>query len=524
MISILLIFLFAINRVNSNLCDNYVHPTYGRGKCVHQDRCVGNLYSSGLCENEIDIVKCCFSTPTASCATFVDPIHGRGNCLKLNECGLGYRALPGYCDGLTSDYRCCFNNTKPVYQSCGLSQTLGKGVCSQQVNCPIGQIGLSGCDSANGELCCYSLQNNVNVYEMRGVWVATVANIDWPSSRTLTTAQQQQELLNIIETVKEIGLNTIVFQIRPTGDAFYQSSLEPWSYFLTNEQGKAPNPLWDPLQFIVEQAHSRGIEVHAWFNPYRAKNTGNTYTLASNHMAVKYSQYAYNYNGYIWMDPAAEVVKSHTLEVIADVVRRYDVDAIHFDDYFYPYPAANGSDFPDTATYSSYLNSGGSMSKNFWRRDNVNRMIRDTYNTIKSIKPNVHFGLSPFGIWRPGNPAGVVGLDSYDAIFADSKYWLQQGWLDYLAPQLYWEIDPPAQSFNNLLKWWCEQNTKNKLIYAGTAIYKIAGSTNWPSNEIARQVQLTRDYRNIGSYGAIHYNYNNLKSNIKGIKDVLTDI
>jgi uncharacterized lipoprotein YddW (UPF0748 family) len=171
---------------------------------------------------------------------------------------------------------------------------------------------------------------------------------------------------------------------------------------LTGTQGKAPSPLYDPLEFMISEAHKRGIEVHAWFNPYRARNKGETYELSSNHMAVKYSQYAYSYSGYIWMDPAADVVRNHTLNVIADVLTRYNVDAIHFDDYFYPYP--DGTEFPDQDTYSAYLSTGGLMNKKDWRRDNVNSMIRDTYNKVKSIKPFVHFGVSPFGIWRPGNP------------------------------------------------------------------------------------------------------------------------
>jgi uncharacterized lipoprotein YddW (UPF0748 family) len=218
------------------------------------------------------------------------------------------------------------------------------------------------------------------------------------------------------------------------------------------------------------------------------------------------------------MDPGSDQVRSHVLNVTGEIVRNYDVDGIHIDDYFYPY--SDGTDFPDALTYSAYKNGGGTMLKNDWRRENVNKMVSGMYSLIKSIKPLVQFGISPFGIWRPGNPAGIVGMDAFDSIFADSKKWLQNGWLDYFTPQLYWEIDPPAQSFFNLLKWWCEQNTKNKIVVPGTALYKME-QNNWSSLELKRQIDITRSFRDIGSFGATHFTANQILRDVKGIKSVL---
>lgn len=291
-----------LQAILTDKCDTYVHPTWGKGKCVHEDRCPNNQYVNNLCETHTDTVKCCFSQPTDNCSTYQDAVFGKGKCVKPLECAIGYPALPGYCDGFASDYRCCLNSNTPVYKSCARTQNNGKGICAQVLNCPVGQVAITqDCDTKNGEICCYSLQNDVNYYEFRGVWISTVANIDWPSTKTLTTDKQQQELTNILDTVKATGMNAVIFQIRPAGDALYNSPIEPWSVYLTGTLGKAPSPLWDPLAFIVTEAHKRGIEVHAWFNPYRARNKGETYSFTPNHMAAKYSQYAYSYGGYVWM-------------------------------------------------------------------------------------------------------------------------------------------------------------------------------------------------------------------------------
>ena len=332
------------------------------------------------------------------CKSYVHPTYGKGQCVKLSACsGSNQYSLRGYCDGLASDYTCCFEKSAPVVsgapRACGLSQTRGKGVCTKSTDCPNNDVASSAisaaeCDSAKSEVCCYSLQKNLDLYEFRGVWVSTVANIDWPSKKTLTTAQQQQELTRILDTVASLGHNAIVFQVRPAGDALYKSNVEPWSAYLTGTQGKAPSPEWDPLEFIVREAHMRNIDVHAWLNPYRARNKGETYALAANHMANKFSKYAYNFDNFLWMDPGSEEVRKHTLSVVEDIVSRYDVDGIHIDDYFYPYPV-NGVTFPDNALYSAYQTAGGKLSKDDWRRENVNILVRDMYYKIKSIKPLV---------------------------------------------------------------------------------------------------------------------------------------
>lgn len=352
--------------------------------------------------------------------------------------------------------------------------------------------------------------------EFRGTWVASVANIDWPSSPDLTVDQQKAELLQILDRIQELNMNALVLQIRPAGDAFYASEIEPWSYWLTGQQGKAPVPFYDPLEFAIAESHKRNIELHAWLNPYRARNA-TSYTLAANNMARLYPEYAYEYGQLIWMDPGAKVVQDQTYNVIMDIVRRYDLDAIHIDDYFYPYPEA-GIPFPDNKTYNAYRSSGGTLSLADWRRENVNLMIKRIWEGIKSEKPHVKFGISPFGIYRPGKAPGIVGLDQYESLYADVKLWLEKGWLDYLAPQLYWRIDPPQQSYPVLLKWWVENNPMRRHIYAGNFLSKLDG-TSWPISEFERQVQLSRQEVNRLSLGNILYSAKVLRDNWLGVNE-----
>ncbi|TAF54128.1 MAG: hypothetical protein EAZ61_06175, partial [Oscillatoriales cyanobacterium] len=352
-----------------------------------------------------------------------------------------------------------------------------------------------------------SLANSAEIShlrEFRGVWAASVVNIDWPSASNLSVARQQADLIAILDRMQSLNLNALVLQIRPAGDAFYDSELEPWSFWLTGEQGRAPSPYYDPLEFAIEEAHARGIELHAWFNPYRAK-LGSSYRLSPDNMANRFPQYAYQYGDLIWMDPGAAVVQQQTYDVILDVTRRYDVDGIHLDDYFYPYPK-DGMAFPDSATYNAYRQSGGTLGLDDWRRQNVNTLIERLYTGIKAEKPNVKFGISPFGIYRPGQPAGIVGMDQYREIYADPKLWLQKGWLDYLAPQLYWRIDPAAQSYPRLLEWWTQQNTLDRHIYAGNYLSKL-DNQDWDLEEYRRQVEISRgsNVANKGSSGNIFY-------------------
>ncbi|XP_052100400.1 glycosyl hydrolase YngK-like [Mytilus californianus] len=365
----------------------------------------------------------------------------------------------------------------------------------------------------------YSEDSTWPAREFRGAFVATVANIDWPSSRHLTTHQQKNELINLLDKLQKLNFNAIVLQVRPAGDALYSSKLEPWSYYLTGEQGKPPSPFYDPLEFAITEAHKRNIEVHAWFNPYRARS-GSTSSvgLAQNHVAHIYPQYVYKYGHDLWMDPGASVIQDHAVKVFLDVVTRYDIDGVHIDDYFYPYPVS-GTDFPDSHTYSSYKTNGGNLGLSDWRRNNINTLIQNLSTRIKTIKPYVKFGISPFGIWQPGYPHGIHGFNSFTSLYADSRKWFKEGWLDYLAPQLYWQIDPPAQSYPALLDWWLEQNTHQHHVYISN--YASAVFTkHWSTHELERQVEISRSKDSRKSYGNIHFSAKVFVENMHGMSDV----
>jgi uncharacterized lipoprotein YddW (UPF0748 family) len=360
-----------------------------------------------------------------------------------------------------------------------------------------------------------------------------VNNIDWPSKKTLTTQQQKDELLAILDRAQKLKLNVLILQVRPACDALYVSKLEPWSEYLTGTQGKAPSPLWDPLEFAVEQAHARGLELHAWFNPFRARHSSGSKNLSAGHISKTRPELVRTYGTHLWLDPGLPEVHDYSARVILDVVQRYDVDGVHIDDYFYPYrekdAAKNEIPFPDDASWSTYQKSGGRLSRDDWRRDNVNRFIERMYRDVHATKPWVRVGISPFGIYRPGFPAQIKGFDQFQSIYADPRTWLVNGWLDYLAPQLYWRIDPPGQSFPVLLKWWTENNPKHRMIVAGlntTAIGAVsnyaladAGNKNWPASEIARQIELTRQQS--GAAGHIHWNMGALMKNKGAVSDLL---
>lgn len=353
--------------------------------------------------------------------------------------------------------------------------------------------------------------------EFRGVWVTTAWNIDWPSQRGLPVEQQKSELIKILDRIQALNLNAVVLQIRPTGDALYASQLEPWSEWLTGTQGKAPEPFYDPLEFAIAQAHQRNIELHAWFNPYRAGTSSQRSPNVRPHIAVTHPEYVYQYGTNVWMDPGAKVIQDWTYNVILDVVRRYDVDGIHLDDYFYPYPEA-GQKFPDEKTYSAYQAAGGKLSLGDWRRDNVHRLMERLSTGIQATKRHVKFGISPFGIYRPGQPPQVKGLDQYEAIYADPKKWLDEGWVDYMAPQLYWRIDPPEQSYSALLQWWTENNPKKRHIYPGNRLSVLDGK-DWPISEYERQVEITRNLASNLSLGNIFYSMKPFNENRLGVFD-----
>ena len=361
--------------------------------------------------------------------------------------------------------------------------------------------------------------------EFRGVWIATVDNIDWPSKAGLPVEAQKAELLALFDRAARIRLNAVILQVRPAADAFYMSKLEPWSVYLTGRNGRPPVPAWDPLAFAVAEAHSRGLELHAWFNPYRARYRGDRGPLSARHVSKTMPAVVKKYGAYLWMDPGEPSVRAHTTKVILDVVRRYDIDGVHIDDYFYPYQERDRRGrvipFPDDRSWTRYRRTGGTLDRDAWRRRNVDLLVQQLYRDIKSVKPWVKFGVSPFGIWRPGFPASVRGLDAYDALFADSRRWLAEGWLDYFAPQLYWQVGAPQQSYPALLEWWAGQNQRGRHLWPGNGTYKVtdAGSARWPATEVVQQITLTRDQPGAG--GNVHYNMTALMRSVDALADRL---
>ena len=360
--------------------------------------------------------------------------------------------------------------------------------------------------------------------EARGVWIATVGNMDWPSRRGLPTDSQKAELRAILDRVKQLNMNLVIFQVRPAGDALYASALEPWSEYLTGTQGKAPDPYYDPLAFAIEEAHARGLELHAWFNPYRARHPSGRSDLAPLHLGRSKPELVRKYGEHLWMDPGEPAVQAHSLKVIGDVVKNYDVDGIHIDDYFYPYREYRRGkliQFPDERSWRKYVNAGGKLTRDDWRRDNVDQFVRRLHETVHAIKPNVKFGISPFGIWRPGHPESVRGLDAYVELFADSRKWLNNGWLDYFTPQLYWQTESPQQRYTALLDWWVAENKHNRHIWAGNAAFRVRrDQQNWAAEEIVRQVVLTREQR--GASGNVQFNMTSLMKNQGGVADALS--
>ena len=343
--------------------------------------------------------------------------------------------------------------------------------------------------------------------EFRGMWVASVGDMDWPSRRGLSSAQQQAELLAILDKIVALHMNAMVLQVRPAADALYASTIEPWSDFLTGEMGRAPDPYYDPLAFAVAEAHKRGIELHVWINPYRAKDPSSP-RVSANHVSRTHPELVRKYGDFLWMDPGDPAVRALTTRVVLDLVRRYDIDAVHMDDYFYPYKEVRHGrelDFPDDATYRRYRRAGGRLARNDWRRENVNLLVKGLYEQIHAVKPYVRFGISPFGIWRPHYPASVRGLDQYSELYADARKWLNEGWVDYFTPQLYWPVDRPHQSYVALLRWWAEENTKGRNLWPGNYTGKVGftNSQRFSVDEVINQIRLTRAQP--GATGNVHF-------------------
>lgn len=349
--------------------------------------------------------------------------------------------------------------------------------------------------------------------EFRGMWIASVGNIDWPTKAGLPVTQQQAELRGLLDTAKRLNLNVVILQVRTACDALYESPFEPWSEYLSGHMGQAPLPKWDPLKFACDEAHARGLELHAWVNPFRARYHEARSAVSANHVTRRHPEWVVSYGKYYWLDPGQAEVREWSLKVITDIVRRYDVDGLHMDDYFYPYPEkANGAllPFPDDASYDHYRKQGGSQARDDWRRENINGFVERVHTAVHLQKPWVKFGLSPFGIWRPGSPPGIKGLDAYAALSADAKLWLNRGWCDYLAPQLYWPTSRRDLNYSALLHWWAEQNRTGRLLVPGLASASVGKDR--PASDILSQIRTART--DGSARGVVLWNASSLRDNL----------
>ena len=391
--------------------------------------------------------------------------------------------------------------------------------------------------------------------EFRAAWVATVDNIDWPSKKGLSGTEQQAEIITMLDRAAELNLNCLIVQIRTTADALYPSQLEPWSAYLSGTQGQPPKPEYDPLKMWVEEGHKRGIEIHAWFNPYRARFSNSNLALAESHLGNRRPDLVKSYGPYLWLDPGEPDAAKHSLAVFNDVVRRYDIDGIHIDDYFYPYPVkAKGPDgkdlpgelpFPDDASWAKYKKKNPikpnpatapadveRVARDDWRRQNVNELIREIHITTKKIKPHVKFGISPFGIGRAGKVPGIKGFDQYEKLYADAALWLNEGWCDYFTPQLYWPIEQKPQSFPVLLDYWKSENTKGRHLWPGLFTSKLlqrnagpmaSAATQpslWSAQEITNQIEVTRTHVEQAP-GHVHFSMKALMKDAGGLPSSL---
>jgi uncharacterized lipoprotein YddW (UPF0748 family) len=356
--------------------------------------------------------------------------------------------------------------------------------------------------------------------EFRAVWVATVSNTDWPSKKGLPTEEQKNEFIRLLDFHQKNGMNAIIMQIRPAADAFYPSPFEPWSEWLTGEQGKAPSPWYDPLAFMIEETHKRGMEFHAWCNPYRANFNISTSSIATSHITRKRPDWFLTYGGKKYFDPGNKEAQAFVVNVVRDIVSRYDVDAIHFDDYFYPYRIPN-QEFPDGVSYARH---GKGMTRDAWRRSNVDSVIYQLFTTIRETKPSVKFGISPFGVWRNNDkdPRGSetrAGQTNYDDLYADILLWLEKGWIDYVAPQLYWEFEHKTAPFATLIDWW-SRNTYGKHCYIGLGVYRAGSNKAWrDTTQLTRQIERIRQTSNI--HGMIFFSSKSFEKNPNGWNDVL---
>ncbi|HEY5510774.1 MAG TPA: family 10 glycosylhydrolase [Prolixibacteraceae bacterium] len=370
-----------------------------------------------------------------------------------------------------------------------------------------------------------NIQPSQRITEFRAVWVATINNIDWPSKPNLPVEEQKSEFLRLLDSFQKFNLNVVILQVRAASDAFYQSKTEPWSIFLTGKHGRPPVPFYDPLAWAIEMCHQRGMELHAWFNPFRVRNTGK-YTLDPSCFASRHPQYVREYDKKIFLDPGYPEVRSYVLAVIAEVAHNYKVDAIILDDYFYPYPIA-GMRFGDEKSFLKFGKEFYPKRLKDWRRENINIFISALHDSLQNINPRIKFGISPFGIWRnkssdPQGSPGLRGTSSYDDLYADVRKWLKNGWVDYIIPQLYWENGNHFGDFTSMVQWWSE-NSFGKPLYIGQALYKSTARKNgWVSpDELNNQINFLRTIENVRGFA--FYSASNIRelsdSQVKALCD-----
>jgi len=355
--------------------------------------------------------------------------------------------------------------------------------------------------------------------------MASVANIDWPSKPDLAVEDQKKEFVKLLEMHHANGMNAVIAQVRPCADAFYPSRYEPWSKWLTGKIGRSPQPYYDPLKYMIEEAHARGFEFHAWFNPYRAAMDVEKNGLDSSSLAFRQRDWFLKYGNNLYFDPGLPQARVHTVNVIMEVVNQYDVDGVHFDDYFYPYKIKD-LEFPDTASFAEYGKEF--KEKSDWRRNNVDLLIKQLSDSIRSVKPHVQFGVSPFGVWRnqekdSTGSATKAGQTCYDDLYADILKWQKEKWIDYVIPQIYWSIGFEVANYKIIAEWW-NKNNYDIPVYIGQATYRINGTTKderWKEpTQLPKQIRLNRSLKNI--HGSAFFSSKSFITNPLGINDTLT--
>lgn len=371
-------------------------------------------------------------------------------------------------------------------------------------------------------LLCYSSYAQQNpTFEFRGVWVASVLNTDFPSEKNLTTEQQKAEFIQLADLHKKNGMNALIVQVRPAADALYNSPYEPWSEYLTGTQGVAPNPYYDPLQFMIEETHKRGMEFHAWLNPYRAVFKIGESSIAANHITKTKPEWFLSYDGKKYFNPALQEVRDHFTKIVTDIITRYNVDGIHIDDYFYPYPDKKNSDFPDNKFYRE---SNTTLSKADWRRSNCDSIIFQLWRTINAQPRRVKFGISPFGVWRnitqdPYGSNTKAGINNFDDLYANIILWLKNGWMDYCVPQLYWERKHTLCDYDVLLDWW-NRYTFGRHLYIGQAPYRAGTNKAWKDKEeLPNQIKILRTCS--ATQGSVYFSSKSFNNNPNGWNDSL---